>query len=57
MALAFIVLVACMEAAAAPVMDRFTALQVPAVSRCRNLIAGVISSIDLELYNKKAVQS
>jgi len=36
----------------APFMDRFTALQVPAVSRCRNLIAGVISSIDLELYKK-----
>ena len=36
----------------APFMDRFTALQVPAVYRCRNLIAGVISSIDLELYKK-----
>jgi len=36
----------------APFMDRFTALQVPSVSRCRNLIAGVISSIDLELYKK-----
>ena len=36
----------------APFMDRYTALQVPAVSRCRNLIAGVISSIDLELYKK-----
>ena len=36
----------------APFMDRFTALQVPAVARCRNLIAGVISSIDLELYKK-----
>jgi HK97 family phage portal protein len=33
-------------------IDRYMALQVPAVSRCRNLIAGVISSIDLELYNK-----
>jgi len=33
-------------------MDRNTALQVPSVSRCRNLIAGVISSIDLELYKK-----
>ena len=33
-------------------IDRYLALQVPAVSRCRNLIAGVISSIDLELYNK-----
>ena len=33
-------------------MDRFTALQVPAVARCRNLIAGVVSSIDLELYKK-----
>jgi len=36
----------------APFMDRFIALQVPSVSRCRNLIAGVISSIDLELYKK-----
>jgi hypothetical protein len=36
----------------APFMDRYTALQVPAVARCRNLIAGVISSIDLELYKK-----
>ena len=35
-----------------PFMDRNIALQVPTVSRCRNLIAGVISSIDLELYNK-----
>lgn len=34
-------------------MDRATALQVASVSRCRNLICGVISSIDLELYNKK----
>jgi HK97 family phage portal protein len=33
-------------------IDRYLALQVPAVSRCRNLIAGVVSSIDLELYNK-----
>jgi HK97 family phage portal protein len=33
-------------------MDRNTALQVPSVMRCRNLIAGVISSIDLELYRK-----
>ena len=36
----------------APFMDRFTSLQVPAVVRCRNLIAGVVSSIDLELYKK-----
>jgi len=35
-----------------PFMDRYVALQVPAVARCRNLIAGVISSIDLELYKK-----
>ena len=34
-------------------MDRATALQVASVSRCRNLICGVISSIDLELYVKK----
>jgi HK97 family phage portal protein len=39
-------------AAGAPFMDRALALQVPTVSRCRNLIAGVISSIDLELYQK-----
>ena len=36
----------------APFMDRYIALQVPSVARCRNLIAGVISSIDLELYKK-----
>jgi HK97 family phage portal protein len=36
----------------APFMDRFTALQVPAVVRCRNLLAGVVSSVDLELYKK-----
>ena len=28
-------------------IDRSLALQVPSVSRCRNLIAGVISSIEL----------
>lgn len=33
-------------------LDRNTALQVPSVMRCRNLVAGVISSIDLELYKK-----
>ena len=33
-------------------IDRYLCLQVPAVVRCRNLIAGVISSLDLELYNK-----
>jgi HK97 family phage portal protein len=37
----------------APFMDRYIALQVPSVVRCRNLISGVVSSIDLELYNKK----
>lgn len=36
----------------AGIMGRDIALQVPTVSRCRNLIAGVISSIDLELYQK-----
>jgi HK97 family phage portal protein len=35
-------------------IDRITALQVASVARCRNLIAGVISSIPLELYNKKS---
>lgn len=43
-------------AAGAPFMDRALALQVPSVSRCRNLIAGVISSIDLELYQKSTGQ-
>ena len=33
-------------------IDRNFALQVASVSRCRNLIAGVISGIDLGLYNK-----
>jgi HK97 family phage portal protein len=33
-------------------IDRSLALQVPSVSRCRNLIAGVISSIELGLYKK-----
>jgi HK97 family phage portal protein len=36
----------------APFMDRSIALQCASVARCRNLIAGVISSIDLELYKK-----
>ena len=33
-------------------LDRNLAMQVPAVSRCRNLIAGVISYLPLELYKK-----
>ena len=33
-------------------MDRSLAMQVPAVARCRNLIAGVISYLPLELYSK-----
>jgi HK97 family phage portal protein len=33
-------------------IDRNFALQVASVSRCRNLIAGVISGIDLALYKK-----
>jgi HK97 family phage portal protein len=33
-------------------IDRTFALQVASVSRCRNLVAGVISSIDLALYKK-----
>jgi hypothetical protein len=33
-------------------IDRNFALQVASVSRCRNLIAGVVSSIDLALYKK-----
>jgi len=36
----------------APFMDRYLALQVPSVVRCRNLLTGVIASIDLELYKK-----
>ena len=31
---------------------RENAMQVPAVSRCRNLICGIIAELDLELYNK-----
>jgi len=33
-------------------MDRSLAMQVPAVARCRNLIAGVVSYLPLELYKK-----
>jgi len=33
-------------------MDRGTALQVATVSRCRNLVCGVISYLPLELYKK-----
>jgi len=33
-------------------LDRNLAMQVPAVSRCRNLIAGVVSYLPLELYKK-----
>ena len=33
-------------------IDRNMALTVPSVLRCRNLICGVIASIDLELYKK-----
>jgi HK97 family phage portal protein len=36
----------------AGIMDRATALQVATVSRCRNLICGVISYLPLELYQK-----
>jgi len=36
----------------APFIDRNIALQVPAESRCRNLICGVIAGIDLELIQK-----
>ena len=36
----------------APFMDRNTALQVPSVVRCSNLIKGVISTLDLKLYKK-----
>jgi HK97 family phage portal protein len=31
---------------------RENAMQVPSVARCRNLICGIIASLDLELYNK-----
>ena len=37
----------------APFIDRNIALQVPSVVRCSNLIKGVISTLDLKLYNKK----
>jgi len=33
-------------------IDRQAAMQVPAVARCRNLLTGVIASLDLELYKK-----
>ena len=33
-------------------LDRNYAMQVPAVSRCRNLIAGVVSYLPLKLYKK-----
>ena len=33
-------------------MDRASAMQVPAIARCRNLLTGVIASLDLELYKK-----
>jgi HK97 family phage portal protein len=36
----------------AGIIDRGTALQVATVSRCRNLICGVISYLPLELYKK-----
>jgi HK97 family phage portal protein len=36
----------------AGILDRATALQVPTVSRCRNLVCGVISYLPLELYKK-----
>jgi len=34
------------------IMDRQAAMQVPAVARCRNLLAGTVASLDLELYKK-----
>ena len=37
-------------------IDRSLAMQVPAVARCRNLIAGVISYLPLELYKKSTGQ-
>jgi HK97 family phage portal protein len=40
----------------AGIMDRATALQVSTVSRCRNLICGVISYLPLELYKKSTGQ-
>jgi hypothetical protein len=35
-------------------LDRNFAMQVPAVSRCRNLIAGVVSYLPLKLYKKSS---
>jgi HK97 family phage portal protein len=40
------------NASGIPFIDRNLALQVPSVVRCRNLICGVIASIDLELIQK-----
>ena len=40
----------------AGIIDRGTALQVATVSRCRNLICGVISYLPLELYKKSTGQ-
>jgi HK97 family phage portal protein len=42
------------NASGIPFIDRNLALQVPSVSRCRNLICGVIASIDLELIQKSS---
>jgi len=38
-------------------IDRASALQVPSVSRCRNLIANTIASMPLELYRKSTGES
>lgn len=40
----------------AGIMDRATALQVATVSRCRNLVCGVISYLPLKLYKKSTGQ-
>jgi HK97 family phage portal protein len=37
-----------------PFIDRNLALQIPSLVRCRNLICGVIASIDLELIQKSS---
>ena len=39
------------------VVDLLSALQVPTVSKCRNLICGVIGGIPLELYRKSTGES
>ena len=34
-------------------IDRVSAMQIPSVTRCRNLLSGVLAALPLELYNEK----